>query len=309
MAKNKKFIKEPENALTKALAGQGTTPIPSFAGGIPSPDLPSPDISGAFPTTGGNVLVDRLAKANVPPYQPGMSQDVSDALLKAYGLKVKEKIPELQAQREQQLTNLRAEALANITAQTGMPASAQQALTLMANPSQTFGASALGAAPDILSQGLLGGGIAAAGGIAAGAAALPLIPLIAGGFILNSGRAALTELKQEEQQGAAVQYTEFKNAKDDLNKIINEVNAGGDPIQSQTLFNFAIAKIDRTESNLKMLEKRDWLTKAKKQLIAVQSFNDLERESYIRRFNEALIRPDKTKIIPMAETKTEETEI
>jgi hypothetical protein len=120
----------------------------------------------------------------------------------------------------------------------------------------------------------------AGAGAAVGAIAGAGNPLAIAGGALAGGVAAafdiVGKLKTEETQKTANTYKDFTTSRTALKAIIIYAKNGGDPIEATRLYNNEIMAINRAEQNLKQLEEREWLSKAKGELIAIQNFREIQ---------------------------------
>lgn len=167
-----------------------------------------------------------------------------------------------------------------------------------AAPEATLGASLAGAGPDILASVATGAAIGAVGGVAfGGVGAIPgaVIGGIAGGI-----RGVLTSLKDEERQNVKVYRVTASESKNNIKTIINGVNAGMiDPIDATRLYRRELIKINEVERNLRLMSERDWLTKAKDELVKIQDFNSWERDYTEQLLLESIATPNPVKVLTM----------
>jgi len=151
-----------------------------------------------------------------------------------------------------------------------------------------------GALPDIGSKAALNLGAGAAGTLLT---ANP-IPLIAS--LGKTMTDAISEVSQEYQQETAVQYAGFTQSQKVLSSLINDINQNPqNAARDIDLYNYELSKIEAYERNLLFLEKQDWLSKAKKNLIKVQNFKSGQMVLLNQRLAEAITTPDPNKILDM----------
>lgn len=140
------------------------------------------------------------------------------------------------------------------------------------NPDLTLGSTIKGILPET-AAGILAkaGAGAAAGGIATGG--VGAIAGAVGGAVWGIGT-IIPNLKAEEKQKTKVAYKDYTTTKTNMKAIIDYARKGGDPIDAINLYKAEWAKIYKAEMDLKQLEERDWLSKAKDELTAVQNFKE-----------------------------------
>jgi len=200
------------------------------------------------------------------------------------------------------------EAIANLKSAAAQQARMNQVVPLLAGIGSNvnvaggenvdLGASIAGAAPGVIGNVLQRGALGAAGGAAAGAFAggIGAIPGAIGGGaagVISGLATTISELREEEKQSTLIQKVSFRASKSNIKAIIDAVNKNLiSPMDAISLYNRELAKIDRVERNLKMLSEREWLSKAKDELIMVQQFNDFERQRTALMLEQALLRPN-----------------
>lgn len=137
--------------------------------------------------------------------------------------------------------------------------------------SNVISRTATGAAGGAIGGGLLGSVVPVLGtGIGAGAGAI----LGGVGGAISGFGSIISNLKTEEKQKTKIEYKDFTTSRTNIKAIIQYAKNGGDPIEAQILYDKEVRKIYRAEANLKTLSEREWLTKAKDELIAIQGFRD-----------------------------------
>lgn len=143
------------------------------------------------------------------------------------------------------------------------------------------------AAPNVVAEGIVGAGIGALGG----PASVVTVPV---GAALGIVHGLISNLKSQAMEETAAQYADYRSSLINIKSIIYDVNHGGDPMDGVMLYNREIAKINMQESNLKALSERDWLTKAKPDLVRIEEFKNGQEQMYHARLIAAINKPDPT---------------
>lgn len=170
----------------------------------------------------------------------------------------------------------------------------------------TVGQSLKNIAPEIGANILQKGAAGAATGAATGAIAGSVVPIIgtaagaAGGAIAGAVGGVvvgavniLGTLKEEEKQNVRIAYKSYTTSKTNIKAIIDGINKGAlDPVDAVDLYNRELAKIDAAQRDLKALAEREWLTKAKDELVAIESFNAAQRATTSARLQLAIMQPN-----------------
>lgn len=259
---------------TEVIPEQKPVPLPKFFGA---------EGNRAVQVTqgeGGSVFLERLK----PSQQVGLN------IPSQFGLSA-----EQQAIENQNIAARNQLATQQLRAQIGQITPEQQAA---ADAQNNMGSLTQGIIPEVLSsvgsKAATGAAIGATAGLATGGTlSLPAAGVGAIGGAVYGAATILSHLKEEAIQNTKVQKISASKAQTNIKAIIDGVNKGlVDPVDAVDLYNREIAKIDRAERNLKLLEEKDWLSKAKDELIAIQTFNDVGRAQSAALLNAAIIRPN-----------------
>lgn len=143
---------------------------------------------------------------------------------------------------------------------------------------------------------LAAGGVGALTGAGAGLATGPLAPIAApAGAILGflgAFTASLWKDTRQEVREADKDFTESRQALDD---VIKSANMGMDPKEAVSLYNQQLAKIARARSELKLKTQGnldDFLGQPDDELIKIEQFYETQIEQFNREMAEAIINPD-----------------
>lgn len=179
--------------------------------------------------------------------------------------------------------------------QIGVITPEQQALAAEQNP--IVSGSATG---DVLaaigSKAAAGAATGAAAGLlgSAGTLSAPGAAVGAIGGVVVGALTIIPELKEQYIQNTKVQKITAGKAINNIKAIIEYADKGGDPVLAVGLFNQELAKIDRSERNLKALDENDW-AKAKDELAAITSFNAIGRNMAEVMLYQAITNPSSSK--------------
>jgi len=269
------FGNVPDNALTRDLNAQPQS-IQTFSS---SPSIPTQNAFGVPPTERPSTPEEmaifdkeinrriRLANGNVTEAFAQLAKEASQST-------------EGQARQQQAILEERRKALQSLTSTIGQAGSPSQKLNY------TLGSSILESAPETLTDiGTRTAGGATAGaifGATGGTATLPVFGTVVGagggaivggvGGAIASIPSIISNLKTQEREKTEAVSLDFTTSKANIKAIILYAKGGGDPITARDLYNQELTKIYQSESNLKQLSERDWLTKAKKDLTAIEAF-------------------------------------
>lgn len=157
-------------------------------------------------------------------------------------------------------------------------------------------------APDIASEIIQstasGAGLGAlAGSAVGGVGAVPGAVIGAAGGAIKGGFSVVSKLKLEQRQNVKVEFKNYSDSVKNIKSILDGVNKGTvDSIEAVDLYNRELEKIDAAEVKLKILGEHEWLSKAKDELVQIQSFNDVQRQKTATALQQAILNPDPKKV-------------
>lgn len=168
--------------------------------------------------------------------------------------------------------------------------------------------------PEVLGNVGQGAAKGAALGATAGVVGAPVtegvsIPVLAAGGAAVGGISAafgvIPALKSEYGQISGAEVKTATGANRILNSIITDANNKiTSPEVLQQRWAYEWQRIDQAKANTLKLSEKDWLTKAKPNLVAFENL-EMARSTYNNRFAMALIKPDPGQNVPMEYLETE----